>query len=97
MRGRGRRRLVRGRLLRGWVRGFLTFAIVEEARVYVNQAGKDGSVPGFRVSKVDRREVVAPGNVSELAAPLHKASGRGVKGRDSGEDVRCDAKATLGV
>ena len=41
MRGRGRRRLVRGRLLRGWVRGFLTFAIVEEARVYVNQAGKE--------------------------------------------------------
>ena len=68
------------RLLRGWVRGFLTFAIVEEARVYVDQAGKDA---GVRVSKVDRREVVAPGNVSELAAPLHKASGRGVKGRDS--------------
>ena len=88
---------MRGRLLRGWVRGFLTFEIVEEARVYVKQAGKDGGVPGVRVSKVNRQEVVAPGNVSELAAPLHKASGRGVKGRDSGEDVRCDAKATLGV
>ena len=77
---------MRGRLLRGCVRGFLTFEIVEEARVYVNQAGKDGSVPGVRVSKVtkvDRQEVVAPGNVSELAALRHKASGRGVKGRDS--------------